>query len=196
MMNETMMNTQVTTEEWKPISKYFPDYEVSNLGNVRKLVKGEYRPVRTKLVKQYGKMTPAFYAHSSLLNMDEVFYVGQTVARLFVPKTSNRDNDIRFKDDDKMNVSADNIEHRCNVKCPTFGRKRKAIPVEAFQCDERGHEIAGTRHRFHAISTACDFLHVSKATVSRHMQNGKKINCGDYKGWYVEAGVPIDRHNN
>ncbi len=64
MMNEVMMNTQKaeTNEQWKAISKHFSNYEVSNLGNVRKLVKGEYRPVKTKLVKQYGKMTPAFYA--------------------------------------------------------------------------------------------------------------------------------------
>nr|DAQ11234.1 MAG TPA: PROTEIN/DNA Complex catalytic motif, Helix-turn-helix DNA [Bacteriophage sp.] len=192
-MNETMMNTQVTeevkAEEWKVISKHFPNYEVSNLGNVRKLVKGEYRQVKTKLVKQYGKMTPAFYAYNAELDMNELFYVGQTVAKLFVPKTDKKDNDIRFKDDDKMNVSADNIEHRHTVKYPTFGRKRAARPIEAFQCDESGHEIAGTRHRFHAIATASDFLHCSRTTIANHLKTGEKINCGDYKGWYVEDSI-------
>lgn len=92
-------------EKWAPV-KYFYDYEISNLGNIRRN-KGRNpgKPLKVRISKQGYKTVSMLVA-----GKEESRQIHRLVAFAFVQKTDPNQGFVRFKDGDKTNCRADNLE--------------------------------------------------------------------------------------
>lgn len=149
---------EIGVEIWKTVPE-FPNYEVSNFGNVRSKDRVSIRngnPARIKgqLLKQtrlkdYNRVT----LYSGSRDRHQQYSVHRLVAMLFIPNQNNLPC-INHKDENKRNNHADNLEwctYKYNSNYGTSIERRvmhqdwesiarkQSIPVE--QCDKNGNVI-------------------------------------------------------
>lgn len=106
-------------EEWKQINEY-PNYEVSNLGNVRRQTKKGYHLLKpTPNTKGYLRVTLAKNGKA------KNFYIHRLVAGAFIPNDSNYPQ-VNHKDENKQNNNINNLEW-CTNRYNTRYSKSKAV---------------------------------------------------------------------
>jgi hypothetical protein len=160
-----MSNENVLKEEWKVIPE-FPNYKISNLGNVldingnRALRKfNEERKCIAVLLYKYSNTCPYYKVIADL------------VGELFVEKPKECNNRIFFKDKDWRHISSDNIE---------WGTV-KSKPIDRHIVDSKGNV-------FNSTKAFC-----SKYGVSiRNIQNYLNGNTDKIKYQYLEILRDLD----
>lgn len=104
------MNTELK-EIWKSIPD-FPNYMVSNLGNVKSLNFG--RMNKEKILKPHINTYGYYQAHLSKNGKHYYFYIHRLVAQAFIPNPDNLPQ-VNHKDEDKINNAVSNLEW-CTAK--------------------------------------------------------------------------------
>lgn len=183
------------TEEWRTVPE-FPNYEVSNLGNVRSKDRvstrnGNPAKLKGQMLKQKcdrGYMRVTFYSGNR--EQHQQYSVHRLVASLFIPNPENLPC-INHRDENRSNNHVSNLEwctYKYNSNYGTAIERRvkhqnwksiadkQSIPVE--QCDKQGNVIARwpsmlecerkTGFKSCSISLACSgFLKTYKGYVWR-----------------------------
>ena len=93
-------------ETWKIIEKY-PNYMISNLGNIKSL--NYKRTGKEQLLKQNINGRGYCYVNISINNKYKNILIHREVAKSFIP-TNNEKLDINHKDGNKQNNRVDNLE--------------------------------------------------------------------------------------
>lgn len=145
-------------EEWRTVPE-FPNYEVSNFGNVRSkdrisIRNGNPAKLKGQLLKQKsdnGYMRVTFYSGNR--EQHQQYSVHRLVASLFIPNPDNLPC-INHKDENRSNNHVSNLEwctYKYNSNYGTAITRRvkhqdwesiankQAIPIE--QCDKQGNVI-------------------------------------------------------
>ena len=93
-------------QEWKVIQD-FPNYEVSNLGQVRNIVTG-------RMLKPYVNLGGGKGYYKVRLTSEpyqtKQFFVHRLVAEAFIPKEKEEYTDVNHIDENKLNNAVDNLE--------------------------------------------------------------------------------------
>lgn len=173
-------------EIWKNISNY-PDYQISNLGNVRS-------NKTKKTLKPH--VTKQGYCIVNLYNngIDKHFKVHRLVALHFIENKLNKKT-INHKDGNKLNNNIDNLEwhshsenhlhayKKLNRQAPSLGKKGKnafrSIPV--CQLDLRGNLIK----IFDSQKIAAEELGISNTHISS-VCKGIRKQTGGFVWKYVK----------
>jgi hypothetical protein len=155
-------------EEWRVISD-FPNYDVSNLGNIR----------NNKSGKDMKKCAKGGYFHVSLSN--EIGRKNCTIHRLvalaFIDNSENK-SDVNHKDKNKLNNNVDNLEwmtrkenniHRCEGLIMTSNKNR---PV--FRIDKDTNEIL---EKYNSIELAGTWALNNGYTKTIHNGRNAIGNC-------------------
>ena len=170
-------------EVWKPIAEYSGLYEVSNLGNVRRL---EYtdqigRKKQTKVLHPSHKEN-GYYHVVLIKNREKKYYsVHRLVAAAFVDNPNNYPI-INHKDEDMNNNNADNLEWCTYTYNNRYGTARirtaitKGTPVKMLDAD--GNEIA----RFYSMSEASRQTGIATSSINSSVKNNRPVK--QYK-WEV-----------
>jgi len=156
-------------EIWKPI-KYFENYEVSTLGNVRNIKTG-------KILKQCVKDG---YKHLSLvgINLKKCFKVHRLVALTFLENPENKP-DVNHKDKDKLNNCLANLEwmtrkenniHRCKDAIIIHEARKRSIK----QVDKDTNEVINL---FNSIEDAGIWATDNGFTQNSHNGRNAIGNC-------------------
>lgn len=125
-------------EEWKPVDGYDGRYEVSNLGNFRRV---EYiKPI----VKKHGYAVVSLHKNGRVKTKT----MHRLVAETFIPRIDGK-TQVNHKDEDKTNNRVDNLEwvtaeENCNYGTRTIRATAKnGSKTPILQCDlETGKIIA------------------------------------------------------
>lgn len=126
-------------EIWKPIERYEGIYEVSNLGRVRNIVRGNIKKPQSSGIG-YTKMF--LYKDGK----GEQFFVHRLVAKAFVPNPDNKPY-VNHIDETRDNNVASNLEwvtHQENLTRGTV-QKRKVVGMKRF------YENGGISKRCRAV---------------------------------------------
>jgi hypothetical protein len=106
------MNTalQIKTEEWRTLQD-FPDYAVSNYGNVKRIRQGRTNGYKDRVLSA-NVSSNARYRRVSLLKNHERFdkHIHDIVADIFIGKKPNGMH-VNHKDGNKLNNHIDNLEY-------------------------------------------------------------------------------------
>ena len=114
-------------EIWKTIEGY-PNYEVSNLGNVRSL--NFHREKKSKIMKQRVNRCGYKYLLLCKDGKHKTFTVHQLVAKAFIQNTYNHPV-VNHKDENKQNNCVNNLEwctHKYNSNYGTAIERQKQNP--------------------------------------------------------------------
>ena len=150
---------EIGVEIWKTVPE-FPNYEVSNFGNVRSknrvsVRNGSHAKIKGQILKQaklkyYNRVT----LYSGARDKHRQYSVHRLVATVFIPNPNNYPC-INHKDENKRNNHVDNLEwctYQYNSNYGTSIERRvkhqdwksiankQSIPIE--QCDMQGNVIA------------------------------------------------------
>ena len=111
-------------ETWKPVAGYEGLYEVSNLGNVRRVAGKGCKEIRVlKLVKQSnGYLYVNLYKEGNR----KMHRVHRLVAQAFIPNPDNLP-EINHIDEDKTNNCVENLEWCDNVYNNNHGTRNQRI---------------------------------------------------------------------
>lgn len=167
-------------EEWRPIQKY-AGYQVSRSGRVRRLdyVKNysdgssESGPAKMLVTHMDGEnVVVNFKSKCHLVHI--------LVADAFLSdKKPNASCVIRFKDNNKMNVCADNLEwitlSEITKQAIAEGKRKPPAPYGGVQikCIESGTV-------YPSIQSLCDYLNISRPYLMKHIRTGESINGNTY----------------
>jgi hypothetical protein len=155
-------------EIWKPIEQ-FPNYNVSNLGNIKNIVTN--KPL--KILCKDG------YYSISLVN-DEIkktFKVHRLVALAFIENPENK-SDVNHKDKNKLNNNVSNLEwmtrkenniHRCKDLIITTNKNK---PI--YRIDKNTDEILET---YKSIEDAATWAFNNELTKNTHNGRNAIGNC-------------------
>jgi uncharacterized protein with PIN domain len=155
-------------EIWKPIDQ-FPNYNVSNLGNIKNII-------TNKLLKLNCKDG---YCNISLVN-DEIrkgFKVHRLVALAFIENPENK-SDVNHKDKNKINNQVSNLEwmtrkenniHRCKDLIITTNKNK---PI--FRIDKNTNEIL---EKYNSIEDAAIWAFNNELTKNIHNGRNAIGNC-------------------
>lgn len=155
-------------EEWRPIQN-FPNYDVSNLGNIKNIT-------THKMLKPCVK---SGYYHVSLVNNEnkQNFKVHRLVALAFIENPENK-SDVNHKDKNKLNNNLSNLEwmtrrenniHRCEglkITC----NKNKVV----YRIDNCSNEIV---EKYNSIELAGEWAFKNGYTKSVHNGRNAIGNC-------------------
>lgn len=163
-------------EVWKTIEDY-PDYMISNLGNVKSLKYG-----KEKILKQ--KLKIYYYVHLSSNGKSKYYAVHRLVATAFLPNPNNY-SCVNHKDENKQNNKVDNLEwctQEYNINYGTRNEKAsKALSKPIVQIDKSGL-IIGVYDSTRQIERE---LNINHSSISQCC-NGKLKSCGGFKWEYLE----------
>lgn len=165
-------------EEWKVLGELFSNYEVSNLGNVRcKNIDGTYKRVCFSHGLYHNKYQKRFYAVCDDLDDDVLFYVAETVYKLFGDKPLRKLETVIFIDGNPENCAIDNLKvYKRDTKvmyashCISPGQ-----PVRLFKADSKGNKIEQSGLEFGSAVAAAEYIGVSSRTVRSACNTGKMI---------------------
>lgn len=155
-------------EIWKPIDQ-FPNYNVSNLGNIKNII-------TNKLLKI---MCKDGYCNISLVNDEKqkTFKVHRLVALAFIENPENK-SDVNHKDKNKINNLVSNLEwmtrkenniHRCKDLIITTNKNK---PI--FRVDKNTDEIL---EKYNSIEDAAIWVFNNKLTKNIHNGRNAISNC-------------------
>lgn len=104
-----MLTEGCLTEEWRPVEGW-PDYEVSNLGRIKRVTRYRSKAGAIRkniLLKSTGYLAITLTHRSGARKM---LLVHRLVAKAFLPPPSSPDMEVNHKDTDRTNPRADNLE--------------------------------------------------------------------------------------
>ena len=108
-------------EIWKPIKGYESLYEVSNLGNVKRL----YRCRKERILKQCIR-NKYYCVCLCKNNIHQIFSIHRLVAEAFIPNPDNLPC-VNHKDEDKTNNRVENLEWCTHIYNNNFGTRNERI---------------------------------------------------------------------
>jgi hypothetical protein len=155
-------------EIWKPIDQ-FPNYNVSNLGNIKNIVTN--KPLKILCKEGYGSV--------SLVNSEikKSFKVHRLVALAFIENPENK-SDVNHKDKNKLNNTVSNLEwmtrkenniHRCKDLIITTNKNK---PI--YRIDKNTNEILET---YNSIEDAATWAFNNELTKNTHNGRNAIGNC-------------------
>lgn len=126
----------MVAETWRKI-KLFPNYQVSNLGNVKNIV-------TNKSISQWKKKNGYLQVTLHANGIKKNLYIHRLVAEAFI-LNPNRLNDVNHIDEDKTNNCVNNLEwmsHSANCNYGNRGRKISSqLSKPVLQIDLSGNVI-------------------------------------------------------
>ena len=184
----------VRKEHWKPIKEWEELYEVSDIGNVKRLERS-YTDSLGRNITLPEKILSVHFNNKTRYQRVNLSANGKTttrdvhrlVAEAFIPNPDNLP-EVNHKDENHLNNQADNLEWVTHIQNEHHGTKieraartRDRRPVEAL--NEKGEVVAS----YDRIADAAKALGISISTI---WQVCNKIrNCktaGGYRWRYIE----------
>ena len=175
-------------EDWKPVVGFEAEYQVSNLGRVRRMPKGT---IKTATKNHAGYERVELWKE----NKGRKFSVHRLVAEAFIPNPEHKP-EVNHLDENKSNNRADNLEWCTNVENHQYGtvneRISKALtnhakrskPVDAF--DDEGNLL----HSFPSIKEASRSLGISDSDITQCCKgNPRNPHVGGLVWKYRESVV-------
>lgn len=168
-------------QEWKVI-KDFPNYEVSNLGQVRNIKTGRTLKPYVNLGGGKGyykvRLTSAPY-------QTKQFFVHRLVAEAFIPKEKEEYTDVNHIDEDRLNNNVDNLQwctRSYNTSYGTAQARHSATYKKNKDKDIVKYDLGGNQlERFDTIVKAALSVEDGKAqSLSVVLNNDAKQT---YKGY-------------
>lgn len=155
-------------EIWKPIDQ-FPNYNVSNLGNIKNIITNKFLKLNCK----------DGYCGISLVNdkIKKSFKVHRLVALAFIENSENK-SDVNHKDKNKLNNHVSNLEwmtrkenniHRCKDLIITTNKNKPVCRI-----DKNTGEILET---YNSIEDAATWAFNNKLTKNTHNGRNAIGNC-------------------
>lgn len=170
-------------EEYKDIKNYEGLYQVSNLGNVKRVSKNR---LLTPQKDKYG------YLHVSLSknNKVKIYKVHRLVADTFIENKNNY-KQINHKDEDKLNNNVNNLEW-CNSKynC-NYGNRNNKISIKNGNKGKSIYQIKDNIviKKWNNIITASKTLNINNKNIVSCCKNKRK-SAGGYQ-WIYESDYTI-----
>lgn len=176
------MSVGIMKEVWKDVIGYEGKYKVSNLGNIKSLIKNI---PRKPFVKANGYL--------SLNMLGKKMYVHRAVALAFIPNPQNKP-EVNHIDSDKQNNIVENLEWNTSSENHKHAASQKGYPkgenypnskltnVQAAEIRERY-----IKQQYDTYDKLAEEYGVSRTTII-HILQGKKykekvpINLITYKG--------------
>ena len=161
-------------EVWKVIEE-FPNYEVSNFGNVRNSIKNK---LMTISIRKNG------YCVVKLSNneISKECKVHRLVAKAFIDNPNNLPH-INHKDENKTNNHISNLEWCDSLYNNTYGtrcqRQAAKISKPIKQCDMQGNVIK----EFNSINEAAEKLDISSCNISNCLAGRQKSTPRNLYTW-------------
>lgn len=119
-------------EEWRDVEEHKGVYQVSNLGNVRRIEHTEtnrsksVRVMRERMLKPRLNTKGYMFVSLSKDDKKKTFYVHRMVAKAFIPNPNNYPQ-INHKDEDRKNNCVDNLEWCTNKYNCNYGKHRENV---------------------------------------------------------------------
>lgn len=157
-------------EVYKTIEEY-PNYQVSNLGNVKNIK-------TDTILKPYN--TKSGYLHIDLYNENgrKHYFVHRLVALAFLPNHNNL-TEVNHKDEDKTNNKVDNLEWCDRYYNINYGttqiRRAEKKKIRILQYTKEWEYV----NEWDSIKTASQSLNISKSLISECC-SGKYKTAGGY----------------
>lgn len=171
-------------EVWKPIKDYEGLYEVSNLGNVRRIlfINNIVTKNKIKLVKQQIDKHGYCRVHLSKKNNRKNKQVHRLVAQAFIPNPNNY-KEVNHRDENPKNNCVDNLEwcnHLYNMNYGNIKEKQHSQAKKVIQFDLNLKIIKIWKNTYEITKE----LGISKQCISCCC-NKKTKTCGGYIWRYV-----------
>lgn len=161
--------------EWRKVEDY-PDYEVSNLGDVRNTCKGKIR-----------KISKSFHGYRIIHIKPKTILVHRLVAKAFIPNPENKPH-VNHKNSDRFDSRVENLEwctHKENMNHALIGKHGNAW-------GKFGYESRNFKHWLCQVSLDGFLIAVYEGTYEAERQTGVRSQsiqkCIDGSGRLKTAG--------
>ena len=175
LMNKSCRNyhyDDIEGEIWKPILGY-PEYEVSNMGRVRKYttVYKKYYLLSQQPNKNNGRLYVALYKNKKCTNMQ----VARVVAHNFVEGYSETKNTVNHKDGNISNNTADNLEwvSQAENNLHSYRKLNRQSPKKRYIFKKL---IYLDKYEFKTVAALAKFIGKSETQTRRYLDNPEKHN--------------------